>query len=366
MLTAEGCRARRQRLWQQLDPPPDSDHVRLADPIHLAYLANFSVDPFSLGAGFGGYLLVRKDGHAKLLHDNRLPQSVEAAHVEDRAVVTWYDGQSPARGPRQLALLGSVNPAHTGLRIHDRPGDPYAATVIHTLAEMRRCKDPDEISLMRQCMRATEAGHAWARAHVRPGMTELDVYCGVNTACIKEAGRAAIVYGDFAVSPGPERRGGPPTDRVIEPGDMLILDFSVVIDGYRSDFTNTLVVGKEPNADQRRLYDLCVAAMAAGEAELRGGRACLTVYDAVRGVFERAGVAEHFPHHAGHGLGLTHPEAPFFVRHATETLLAGDVVTLEPGLYVTGVGGIRIENNYLVTEQGFERLSNHTISLIAD
>jgi Xaa-Pro aminopeptidase len=106
-----------------------------------------------------------------------------------------------------------------------------------------------------------------------------------------------------------------------------------------------------------------MAAMAAGEAELRGDRKCLTVYDAVRDVFERAGVAEHFPHHAGHGLGLTHPEAPFLVRQATETLLAGDVVTLEPGLYVPGVGGIRIEHNYLVTEQGFERLSNHTIAL---
>jgi Xaa-Pro aminopeptidase len=165
------------------------------------------------------------------------------------------------------------------------------------------------------------------------------------------------------MSPGPERRGGPPTDRVLEPGDMLILDYSVVLGGYRSDFTNTLVVGRPPGADQRRLYDLCVQALAAGEKELRAGAACLTVYQAVRGVFDRAGVAEHFPHHAGHGLGLTHPEAPYFVRAADETLRAGDVVTLEPGLYITGVGGIRIEHNYLVTDRGFERLSNHEIAL---
>jgi hypothetical protein len=363
MLTAEGCRARRQRFWQSLDPRPEGDHLRLADPIHLMYLANFQVDPFSLGAGFGGYLLVRQDGHAKLLHDNRLPKSVEEAHVEERVVVPWYDGQSPGRGPRQLALLASVNPAHAGLRIHDRPGDPYAATAIRTLAELRRRKDPDEVALLRRCMRATEAGHAWAREHIKPGMTELDVYCGVNTACIQAAGHAVVVYGDFAVSPGPARRGGPPTGRVLEPGDMFILDYSVVIGGYRSDFTNTLVVGREPTPDQRRLYDLCVAALAAGERELRAGAACRAVYDAVRGVFEREGVAEHFPHHAGHGLGLTHPEAPFFVRHADETLVAGDVVTLEPGLYVPDVGGIRIEHNYLVTEQGYERLSNHTIAL---
>jgi Xaa-Pro aminopeptidase len=363
MLSAEGCRQRRQRFWQRLDPRPDGDHVRLADPIHLMYLANFHVDPFSLGAGFAGYLLVRKDGQAKLLHDNRLPKSVEDAHVEEREVVSWYDGQSPGHGPRQLALLTAVNPAHTGLRVHDRPGDPYAATVINTLAAMRRQKDPDEVDLLRRCMRVTEAGHAWARANVQPGMTELQVYCGINSACTEAAGRAVIVYGDFAVSPGPERRGGPPTDRRLEAGDMLILDFSVVLAGYRSDFTNTLVVGKEPNSDQSRLYTLSVEAMAAGERELRAGQACLTVYQAVRGVFEKAGVAEHFPHHAGHGLGLTHPEAPYFVRHANETLLAGDMVTLEPGLYIDGVGGIRIEHNYLITERGFERLSNHTIAL---
>ena len=74
-------------------------------------------------------------------------------------------------------------------------------------------------------------------------------------------------------------------------------------------------------------------------------------------------MADYFPHHAGHGLGLSHPEAPFFVLEATEALLAGDVVTLEPGLYVPGVGGVRIEHNYLITDAGYERLSNHTIAL---
>ncbi len=363
MLTAEGCFRRRQRLWQELDPPPENDHLRLADPIHLMYLANFHVDPFSLGAGFGGYLLVRNDGKAKLLHDDRLPASAEQAHVEERMVIPWYDGQHPGRGPRQLALLQAVNPTQAGLRIHDRPGDPLASQLIRTIARMRRQKDVDELDILRQCMRAGEAGHAWARQHLRAGMTELDVYCGVNTACIHAVGRPVIVYGDFAVSPGPERRGGPPTGRVLEPGDLFILDFSVVIDGYRGDFTNTLAIGAEPTADQRRLFDLCVQAMVAGEQELRADRPCATVYEAVRDAFDRAGVAEHFPHHAGHGLGLTHPEAPYIVRHADETLLAGDVVTLEPGLYVAGVGGIRIEHNYLITEGGFERLSRHAIAL---
>ncbi|MBY0228036.1 MAG: Xaa-Pro peptidase family protein [Gemmataceae bacterium] len=360
MLTADGCRQRRQRFWQRLDPRPEGDHLRLADPLHLAYLAGFTVDPISLNAGFGAVLIVREDGHARLLHDDRLKANAAAAHVDERVVAPWYDGQTPGKGARQLALVGSANPSG-GMRFHDRPGDPYAATVVGTLARMRRQKDADEIDLLKRCMRATEAGHAWGRANARAGMTELDVYSGIVTACNKAAGRAVVVYGDFAVSPGPERRGGPATERVLADGDLMILDFSVVIDGYRSDFTNTLVIGGKPTPAQQRLYDLCTQAMAAGEKVLRAGAACQTVYDAVRSVLETDG--ETFPHHAGHGLGLTHPEAPFLVRHSEETLLEGDVVTLEPGIYLAGTGGIRIEHNYLVTAAGYERLSNHEIAL---
>jgi Xaa-Pro aminopeptidase len=363
MLTAEGCRQRRERLWQRPEIPADLDRLVLADPTHLRYLANLFVDPISLGADFGGLLVLRRDGTATLFHDNRLPRSVERTHVDERRVVPWYDGQSPGRGPRQLALADVLQSAEIGGRVHDRLGDPLAPAVIAAVADMRRAKDPDEIECLRRCMRATDAGHAWAREHVRPGMTELDVYSGISAACVRVAGQPAVVYGDFAVCTGPERRGGPPIDRVLQPGDMLILDYSVVLDGYRSDFTNTLVVGREPTPEQRRLYDLCVQAMAAGERLLSAGAECKAVYDAVREVFERAGMAEHFPHHAGHGLGLTHPESPFIVRHANETLRAGDVVTLEPGLYVRGTGGIRIEHNYLIGEDGFERLSQHMIAL---
>jgi Xaa-Pro aminopeptidase len=363
MLTAEGCRQRRLRLWEQLDPKPESDHLRLADPLHLVYLANFHVDPISSSAEFGGYLLLRKDGHATLIHDNRLPKSAQDAHVDETRVVEWYNGLSPAHGPRRLVPLERVNPTGHGLRIHDRIGDPSASALIHSITAMRRRKDADEIALMRKCMRTTEAGHVWARANIKPGMTELEVYNGVNAACIGDVGRPVIVYGDFAVSPGPERRGGPPTNRVLNPGDMFILDYSVVIDGYRSDFTNTLVVGKDPTADQQRLQTLCVEAMAAGEKVLHAGTPCRAVYDSVRGVFEKAGVAQYFPHHAGHGLGLEHPEAPYLVREATEVLQSSDIVTLEPGLYVPGVGGVRIENNYLIQDDGYERLSNHVIAL---
>jgi Xaa-Pro aminopeptidase len=364
MLTADGCRQRRQRIWDRPDLPAGTDYLVLGDPAHLRYFANFDVSPFSLAADFGGLLLVRRDGHATLFHDNRIPaESVDHAHVDDKQKLPWYDGQSPGRGPRQLIPHDTLAAAVGSPRVHDHPADPLGPHVIRAVAELRRRKDPDELALLRQCMAAGKAGHDWARANVRPGMTEIDVYNGIAAVVNRHVGRHVIAYGDFAVCPGPERRGGPPTPRVINPGDMLILDFSVVLFGYRSDFTNTLVVGAEPTAEQRRLFELCVGAMRAGEAKLKAGTPCQEACDAVRGVFAAGGVADHFPHHAGHGLGLMHPEAPFIVRRSDETLLAGDVVTLEPGLYVPGVGGLRIEHNYLVTDAGYERLSDHEIVL---
>jgi len=360
MLTAEGCAAGRQRLVAKLKP---TGPLLLGDPLHLRYLANFSVDPFSLGADFGGLLLIQPNGEAKLYHDHRLPKSVEASHVEERIPLKWYDGQSPGQGSRRLVLRQVVEMAGTNERIHDAINDPMSVQIISTISEMRRAKDDDEIGTIQTCCRAAEAGQAWARANVKPGMTELDVYSSIFKVCTEYAQQPVIVYGDFAVSPGMAKRGGMATNREIQPGEMLILDYSVILFGYRCDFTNTLVVGATPKPEQQRLFDLCVGAMAAGERHLRAGVHGREIYNAVRDVFKDAGVADSFPHHAGHGIGLSHLEPPFLVKQSLETLVTGDVVTLEPGLYVDGVGGVRIEHNYLITETGYERLSQHTISL---
>jgi Xaa-Pro dipeptidase len=358
MLTPEGCRTRRERLADRLGV---SSPVLLIDPIHVRYFANGYVDPFSLGADFGALLIIRPDGSATLVHDHRLPKSFEAVHVDERIALPWYDGQSQERGPRRLVLEEVVR--QYGGRIHDVLTDPMCRDIYRHVADLRRAKDPDEVALLRTCCRAAEAGFAWARSHVRAGMTELDVYEGVFSACSTAVGRAVIVYGDFTVSPGSAKRGGGPTHHILQNQETLILDYSVVIQGYRSDFTNTLVVGGEPTSDQRKLFDFCKTAMSAGESQLKSGIPCQSVYDSLANVFAEAGVLSSFPHHAGHGLGISHPEPPYIVKRSSETLIAGDVVTLEPGLYVDGIGGIRIEHNYLISNSGYERLSNHEITL---
>jgi Xaa-Pro aminopeptidase len=358
MITAEGCRARRLRLWERLDLPGIKEFM-LADPTHVRYLANAYATPISFGAEAVVALAVRRDGSCTLYHDSKAPDSLHTAHVDQHVRLPWYDGIHPGLYPRQLALMKLPQVPM------DLPGQPHWERITRTIADMRRKKDPDELATISECCRVAEAGHDWALYNVAAGMTELDVYDGIEAICNRVADEPVIVYGDFVVSPGPERLGGHATAKELKNGDLMILDVSVVLRGYRCDFTNTLCVGGEPKQEYFDLLNWCKEAMAAGEQRLKAGALCQSVYDAVAGVFAKAGKADRFPHHAGHGIGLTHPEAPFFVKQSTESLREGDVVTLEPGLYVIGLGGLRIEHNYHVTAKGFERLSQHKITLAA-
>jgi Xaa-Pro aminopeptidase len=356
MLTAEGCRSRRQRFLERLKP---AHAVVLADPIHLRYFANLYVEAVSSSADFGGLLVLQPDGRTTLYHDNKLP-GVGAAFADEKKPLTWYTGQEAETANRRILLRQSLEA--NGGRVHDFIGDPLAPQVFSIISEMRRRKGPDEVALLKTCMKACDAGHAWGRANIKPGMSELEVYAGVARACYEALGYFTTVYGDFTVSTGPKKRGGPPTPHKLEAGEFFILDYSVIVQGYRSDFTNTICVGGKPTADQQRLMDLSLKAIAAGAKELKAGATCQHVYDAMRTAF--GDMADHFTTHGGHGLGLSHPEPPYIVRHSSETLVAGDVVTLEPGLYVDGVGGLRIEHNYLITDAGSEQLSHHTIGLV--
>ncbi len=332
----------------------------LADPVHLSYLTGFWVDPFSLGAGFGAILQLNEDGTGIITHHDRLPEELDGIVCEGcgltRVVAPWYDGVHAPVWIRGLSMIPVGFPG----RIHDLANDPNASGLFATIETLRRRKYPDELALIRRAISAQEAGHDWARKNIRPGLTELEIYAGVAHATTLAAGRAVVTYGDFAVSPGPERKGGPPTRQILNEGDLFILDFSAVLCGYRGDFTTTLAVGT-PTAYAKEMMSLCLLAMAAGERELVSGNQARAVHAAVQGVFQNAGMDQWFGHHAGHGLGLTHPEAPFFVADSKDVLEVNDVVTLEPGLYIPGKGGMRIERNYRLTRGGHERLSHHQI-----
>jgi Xaa-Pro aminopeptidase len=391
MLSKEGCLARRARLWELM--PTSCEWLLIADPRHVLYLSNFWIHPLTFSAGERCWLLLERDGKATLLGDNfSLRSRAGEPFVDGEVMIKWYDHRHSVinrdhallKAAEQIAdrlygrggaveaewlpvgafeLLGLDHEQHSVKLEAKDVGKTSAVDLGTTLRALRRRKEPDEIAVLKECMRAGEAGMKRLREIVRPGISEFEIFCEVQRAAIAAAGRPGLIYGDFrAASASHPKVGGLPTDHRLQPGDMFTLDYSVVLEGYRSDFTNCLTVG-EPNADQRRLYDLVSAAQRGGESVLKAGTRARDVFDAVNKPIADAGLADKFAHHAGHGIGLAHPEAPILVPESEDVLVAGDVITLEPGLYIEGIGGIRIEHNYLITETGYERLSNHQISL---
>jgi Xaa-Pro aminopeptidase len=353
----------------------------VADPQHLIYFANYAQSPFVFRSADAGALLILEPDKATLVSDNVTEPFWEKAAVDEVIAPTWYTAKKSAphrqglRTQAALEYLAKLGGDRVGVELASVPAAlveglrssrPRLAPIDldPVVRPLRRAKDPDELALLRHSMRAGEAAHAAARREVKPGMAELEVFLLVQDAANIALGEQALVYGDFVSGPRCEiERGGPPSLRTIAPGELLMLDFSVVVFGYRGDFTNTFAVGGPPSPRQRELFEACVGAIQAGEAQLRAGVTGRAVDEAVRGHLATLGLDGYFPSHTGHGLGLGHPEPPYLVPESTDTLVPGDVVALEPGLYIEGVGGMRFERNYLVTKDGFETLSNHEITI---
>jgi Xaa-Pro aminopeptidase len=371
MLTAEGCAARRRRLWSLV--PEHCDALVITSPESLVYFANYAPSPFVFNTVESAAVLVLWPDRAVLIGDNLLGPFLDSSCVDEVVTLEWYSGKKPAPS-RRLSLFDALHKDHLPrlpgktIGVESRPvgadTDLEAFALDPLIRNLRRAKDSDELAVIRDSVRAGEAAHAAALARIEPGMTELDVYLLVTAEATKALGRQVLVYGDFVSGPRCAlERGGPPSRRVIARGDLCLLDFSVVVHGYRADFTNTFVVGAEPTPRQNELYEICMGALEAGESLLRPGVEARQIDAAVRGHFARQGLAAHFPSHTGHGLGLGHPEPPFLVPESSEILQVHDVVALEPGLYLPGVGGMRFEHNYLITSSGHETLTQHRLGL---
>jgi Xaa-Pro aminopeptidase len=148
-----------------------------------------------------------------------------------------------------------------------------------------------------------------------------------------------------------------PTTRAVAHGDPVVIDFGAIFDGYRSDMTRTFCVGAPPSGTLARVFAVVGAAQAAGVAVVRAGVGTGEVDRACRDLIAEAGWAEAFEHGTGHGVGLDIHEAPAVGPGSTAILAPGVVVTVEPGVYLPGVGGVRIEDTVVVTEDGSRTLT---------
>lgn len=241
------------------------------------------------------------------------------------------------------------------------PGPPILVSTERIVEAARVIKDRNEVEVLREAARRLTGVAAAAFAAVRPGREEREVAGDIESA-IRAAGYERTAF-DTIVASGPH--SALPHHRVgarrLEAGDLVVLDFGGVLDGYCSDLTRTVAVG-EPGAERRRIHDAVREAQQAAISAVRPGVSNTAVDAAARNVLTRHNLGEAFGHGTGHGLGLEVHEEPRVTRPRPDVpavlLEPGMVFTIEPGAYVAGLGGVRIEDDVLVTETGCEVLTS--------
>ncbi|MDB5078907.1 MAG: hypothetical protein JWP00_831 [Chloroflexi bacterium] len=237
------------------------------------------------------------------------------------------------------------------------------------VTRLRQRKDQLEIESLRQAVEIASRAFENLLGLLKPGMTEREAAAELEYG-MRKFGADAIAF-DTIVASG--TRGALPhgkaSDKPIASGELVTFDFGARLNGYNSDITRTIFMGgngKQPSQRQRQIYELVLESQLAGIAAVRPGVSASAVDRASRTVFEKAGLAEYYLHSTGHNLGREVHETPFLMPNDNSLLEAGMVLTVEPGLYFSEWGGVRIEDDLLVTPEGAEvlpRLSRELILL---
>ena len=236
------------------------------------------------------------------------------------------------------------------------------------IERLRQDKDPLEIELLQRAARIADDAFTKIWELLGPdlaeGLTERRVAAELDHA-VRVGGADAPSF-DTIVASGPNgaKPHARPGDRVIQSGDLVVLDFGARLHGYGSDMTRTIVAGASPNERQLELYDAVLTAQQAGVAAVADGVPELTIDRACRDVLAARGLAEAFSHGTGHGIGLEIHEAPILSMRSVGILRSGLVITVEPGIYLPDFGGIRVEDSVVVTAAGCTPITHSPKGLV--
>lgn len=228
---------------------------------------------------------------------------------------------------------------------------------------LRERKDEEELARIRAAVDAAEKALDCTLHKVRAGMTELQV-AGMLESALRQAGSDGYPFPSIVASgPNAALPHARPTSRTIVPGDFLLIDFGARVGGYCSDITRTFVVGRA-SAEQREVYDVVRLANARAVAAVRPGMSGRDADELARGYIQDRGFGDLFGHSLGHGIGLEVHEAPRLAKTAESLLVEGAVVTVEPGIYKPGWGGVRIEDDVHLGASGAQVLTRFTRALM--
>lgn len=289
----------------------------------------------------------------------------------DVRVATWVDQDNPYElvydclpgEPSRLALVDVMMAMHV-LRLRDQQPGAEQVLAGQIIRDLRMRKEEAELAALRKAGDAIDRVHARMAEWLRPGRTEAEVGADIAAAIVEE-GHAEAAF--VIVGSGPN--GASPhhdvSDRVIEPGDVVVVDIGgPVAEGYNSDSTRTYALGEPSEPDVRATYEVLQRAQQTAVDLVRPGVTAQSVDDAARRIIADAGFGDYFIHRTGHGIGLDVHEEPYIVAGNDLRLEPGMAFSVEPGIYLPGRWGARIEDIVVVTDHGVESLNNRPHDLV--
>jgi Xaa-Pro dipeptidase len=323
------------------------DAVYVTKPVSIAYLTGFHAEPFERLMA----LAVRPD--RAILIVPALEQEKAGRHADQADVVSWRDGED-AYALVRTALEGcvevGVEKEHMSLLAAEmliaRTAAREMVDVSSEIRRLRRIKHEAELEKLARAASITDAVTDEVINRLRPGQTELEVSVLIGSAIGEHGGTLSF---ESLVQSGPNSAlpHVRPTSRKLAAGDLVLLDFGAAFDGYHADTTRMAVVG-EPSAQHKEIHSLVLAAHDAAIAAVRAGTTTGAIDAAARQVIAAAGMGDRFFHRVGHGLGMEAHEDPSLDPGSATVLEAGMVFTIEPGIYIPGWGGVRIEDDVVV------------------
>lgn len=231
------------------------------------------------------------------------------------------------------------------------------------ICELRSVKDGTEVEKIIKAQRIAEEAFSYICGFIKAGKSEKEVALQLDFYMLNH-GAQALSFETIAVS---GKKGsmphGVPDEKIIENGDFVTMDFGAVFDGYHSDMTRTVAVGYASD-EMKKVYETVLSAQMNALKELKSGLSCKAADGAARSVIENAGFGEYFTHSTGHGVGVEIHEAPNLSYLSEKILENGNVVTIEPGIYIPGKFGVRIEDMAYITQNGAQNLTDCPKELI--
>ena len=341
------------------------DALLLTNLVNIRYLTGFT--------GSAAMLVVLPDD-ALLVTDGRYTfqaaEQITEAGVDARIEVGGLSGQrdSVALACKGSARVGLEATNVTWARQRTFAGEWLAdSELVATeglVEDLRRVKDDGEIARIAEAARIADDALASVKHRLAEGISEEQFALELDFE-IRRLGASGNSFESIVASgPNGAKPHARPSDRRIEPGELIVLDFGAMVDGYCSDMTRTLCVGAPASPTLERMVEVVAESQAVGVAAVRADVEAAAVDKACRDVIADAGWADAFMHSTGHGVGLDIHEAPAVSATSVDTLAVGQVVTVEPGVYLPEHGGVRIEDTVVVTADGCRRLTNAPKDLI--